>query len=169
MRIVNFAALAAMWLLSACVFESEGPLVPPADYATPLAPGDYTLMRKEDKADVWIKDSDNALTLADKIYTITSPDGPMSFALYRISPNIFLAQLSEKPDEGAYALVETTTTGAAITHLPCTALNPDERVRFHLAPSSDTRCVFTSLDDLVTAALYVKGRGEQPSGRLDKH
>jgi|GEM_PF-2360952 len=167
MRIWTLAAFASAWLLSACVFESAQPLIPPSDYATPLTPGVYALMQLEDSG-AWKKDEDNTLTLANKIYTITNPEGPMNFALYRVSPNIFVAQISEKPDEGAYALLEPTATGAAITHLPCKALSAEERARFHLAPSSESRCVFTSLDDLVTAALYLKGRGETPSIRLEK-
>lgn len=167
MRLFNLIALAAAWLLSACVFESETPLIPPGDYATPLTPGDYVMFQREDSGE-WTKDSDNTLTLVDKVYTITNSDGPMNFTLYRVSPNIFLAQVSEKPDEGAYAVFEPTKTGAEITTLACKSLSTEERARFHLAPSSETRCVFTTLDDLVTAALYLKGRGETPSLRLER-
>jgi hypothetical protein len=167
MRIFNLIALASALLLSACVFESEAPLVPPADYATPLAPGDYVMFQREDSGE-WTKDSDNTLTLADQTYTITNSDGPMRFTLYRVSPKIFLVQVSEKPDEGAYALLEPTDTGAEITTLACKSLSTEERARFHLAPSSETRCVFTTLDDLVTAALHLKGRGETPSLRLER-
>lgn len=168
MRLIHLVALASALLASACVFESETPLVPPADYATPLVPGNYTMFQKEDSGE-WKKDSDNTLTLTDKTYTITNPDGPMNFTLYRVSPNIFLAQVSEKPDEGAYALFEPTATGADITSLACKSLSTEDRARLHLAPSSETRCVFTSLDDLVTAALYLKGRGEAPNLKLEKN
>jgi hypothetical protein len=168
MRLVHLVALASAWLLSACVFESPAPLIPASDYATPLAPGEYTMSKKEDSGE-WTKDSDNTLTLTGKMYTITNSDGPMIFTLYRVSPNIFLAQVSDKPDEAAYALFEQTATGADITTLACKSLTADDRTRLHLAPSSESSCVFTTLDDLVTAALYLKGRGEAPSLKLEKH
>lgn len=167
MRLFNLVALASAWLLSACVFESPAPLIPPSDYATPLTPGDYTMLQREDSGE-WTKDSDNTLTLTDKTYTITNADGPMNFTLYRVSPNIFLAQVSDKPEEAAYALFEQTESGANITSLACKSLSADERTRLQLAPSSETRCVFTTLDDLITAALYLKGRGETPSLKLEK-
>ncbi len=167
MRLFNLVALASASLLSACVFESEAPLIPPADYATPLAPGEYAMFQREDSGE-WTKDSDNTLSLADQTYTITNSDGPMRFTLYRVSPNIFLVQVSEKPDEAVYALLEPTQSGAEITTLACKGLSADERTRFHLAQSSQTRCVFTTLDEVVTAALYLKGRGEASSVKLEK-
>lgn len=167
MRRVKFAVLAAISLLGACVFESAAPLIPDSERATPLVAGAYSMLeRKNDGA--FEKQSDVTLALDAGGYTLTSADGVMNFALYRVSPNIYVAQLSEKPDENVYSLLETSTDGAAITNLPCSQLNSDERARFHLAPSDKASCVFTTLDDLVTAALYLKGRGETPSLRLVK-
>lgn len=166
-KFLALAAMAAASLLAACVFESAAPLVPPGEYATPLTPGDYTLMeRKEDGS--YAEDSKSKLTIDKGRYTITSSDGPMNFVLYRISPKMFLAQMSDKPDENVYALIEPNDDGAAITHLPCAQLNADERARFHLAQDTQSSCVFANLDDLVTAAVYLKGRGETPSLKLIK-
>ncbi len=166
-KLFGFAAIAAAALLAACVFESATPLVLPADYATPLTPGKYALMERKETGE-FVKDSDAELTVDKGAYTLTSPDGPMAFALYRVSPNIFLAQFSDKPAENVYLILESTPDGAAITPLPCDQLNADERARFHLSQDPKSSCVFSNLDDLVTAALYVKGRGETPGMKLIK-
>jgi hypothetical protein len=166
-KLFSLAAIAAATLLAACVFESATPLVPPADYATPLAPGNYAVMQRQDSGE-FTKDSDAKLSVAKNIYTMTNSDGPMNFALYRISPKTFLAQVSDKPDENVYLILEMTPEGAAVTTLQCEQLNADERTRFHLSLDSKDSCTFTDLDDLVTAAMYLKGRGETPAMKLVK-
>ncbi len=168
MRWLTLASMAAAAsLLAACVFESTAPLVPPEDYATPLAAGNYALLQKQESGE-FKKDSDAKLSLSNKIYTMTNPDGPMNFSLYRVSPQTFIVQVSDKPDENVYLILETTTDGAAVTTLQCQQLNADERARFHLNQDPKDSCVFSNLDDLVTAALYLKGRGETPSMKLVK-
>lgn len=158
-------ALVAATLLGACVFESQSPLVPPGDYATPLTPGAYEMQERKDDGS-FEKQEDVTLNVANNVYTLMASDGPMRFVLYRISPNIFLAQVTDEPDENVYALVEPDAAGAAITHLPCKSLNVEERTRFHLSADTQSSCVFSTLDDVVTAALYLKGRGEAPSLKL---
>lgn len=164
-RLFAGCALVAAAFLSGCVFESKTPLVPAGDYATPLTPGAYEMQERKDDGS-FEKQEDVTLSVANNVYTLTASDGPMRFILYRISPKIFLAQVTDEPDENVYALVEPESTGAAITHLPCKSLNAEERGRFHLSTDPQSSCVFSTLDDVVTAALYLKGRGEPPSLKM---
>jgi hypothetical protein len=163
-----FAAMAvAAAFLAGCIFESTKPLVPEADYATPLAAGNYQLLeRKEDGQ--FVKESDSTLTLIDKSYTLTTPDGPMKFVLYRVAPKTFLLQFSDKPDSYVYLILGVDPDGASLTHLECAQLNQEERARFGLPAGDKDSCVFDDLDQLVTASLYLKGRGAQSALRLVK-
>jgi hypothetical protein len=164
-KILASMAIAAASLLAACVFESAAPLVPAQDFATPLAAGNYAWMQRQTDGS-FTKDADAKLTLENNLYTLTAPDGPMKFALYQVSPKIFIVQVPDKPQSILYLILETTAEGAAITSLQCQQLNAEERARFHLGLDDKDSCVFTNLDDLVVAAMYLKGRGETPSMNL---
>lgn len=164
-KFLTCIVMAAASVLAACVFESKGALIPEADQATAFTAGAYTVLERKESGE-YEKSADAKVTLDKTRYTMTTPDGPMKFALYRIAPKIFLAQVDDDQDQYMYALLELTDDGAAITNLPCQQLNAAERARFHLAQEANSSCVFESLDDLTTAALYLKGRGETPSLKL---